>query len=285
MQTIGERLEEARKRKGVSLREAAEATKIRGEYLQQLESNKFDLDLSELYVRGFLKAYARYLGLPADKILADYLALNRGGERSRAINPEVYGRMELPKPAAPKAGDDPRPEPAAALSTAPGKSVPGRSLPPRPSAAFPPRHLPGSGPTADQTILLKLIGLIVGGVLFIVIVIWGVSLLFTGSKTAVVDKSAAIATPAPSAAVPSSGTVPLMIYALGPVNVTIQQKSDSKVLFEGPLTAGAVKEVPRSDDLRVTAVPWQNVQFELVRGGSRYQMPDGNVHEVPLSLK
>ena len=33
MQTIGEKLEEARKRKGVSVREAAETTKIRGDYL------------------------------------------------------------------------------------------------------------------------------------------------------------------------------------------------------------------------------------------------------------
>ena len=32
MQTIGERLEEARKRKGISIREASEATKIRSEY-------------------------------------------------------------------------------------------------------------------------------------------------------------------------------------------------------------------------------------------------------------
>ena len=36
MQTIGERLEEARKKRGLSLREAAEATKIRGDYLQKL---------------------------------------------------------------------------------------------------------------------------------------------------------------------------------------------------------------------------------------------------------
>ena len=34
MQSIGERLEEARKRKGISLREAAEATKIRSDFLR-----------------------------------------------------------------------------------------------------------------------------------------------------------------------------------------------------------------------------------------------------------
>ena len=66
MQSIGERLEEARKKKGISIREAAEATKIRGDYLQQFENNRFDINLTEIYVRGFLRAYALYLKLPAD---------------------------------------------------------------------------------------------------------------------------------------------------------------------------------------------------------------------------
>ena len=61
MQTIGERLEEARKRKGISIREAAEATKIRGDYLHKYESNQFDIKLPEIYVRGFLRTYANYL--------------------------------------------------------------------------------------------------------------------------------------------------------------------------------------------------------------------------------
>ena len=55
MQTIGERLEDARKKKGISIREAAEATKIRGDYLQKFESNQFDIGLTEIYTRGFLR--------------------------------------------------------------------------------------------------------------------------------------------------------------------------------------------------------------------------------------
>ena len=68
MQTIGERLEEARKRKGISIREAAEATKVRGDYLHKFESNQFDINLPEIYVRGFLRTYASYLKLPGDKL-------------------------------------------------------------------------------------------------------------------------------------------------------------------------------------------------------------------------
>src|SRR4051812_27243035 len=96
MQSIGERLEEARKRKGISIREAAEATKIRGEYLHKYEGNQFDIKLPEIYVRGFLRTYANYLKLPADKIVNDFNALGLNENKSgRAINREVYGRMDL----------------------------------------------------------------------------------------------------------------------------------------------------------------------------------------------
>ena len=73
MQTIGERLEEARKKKGISIREAAEATKIRGDYLQKFEGNHFDIGLTEIYTRGFLRNYASFLKLPADRLLNDAL--------------------------------------------------------------------------------------------------------------------------------------------------------------------------------------------------------------------
>lgn len=62
MDTLGSQLEEARKKKGVSIREASEATKIRMEYLSQFEGDDFDLPLPPIYQRGFLKIYARYLG-------------------------------------------------------------------------------------------------------------------------------------------------------------------------------------------------------------------------------
>src|SRR5277367_485094 len=95
MQTIGERLEDARKKKGVSIRESAEATKIRGDYLQKFENNQFDIELSEIYVRGFLRNYAGYLHLPTDRILSDYAAIGGAEPRPRQPSREVYGRMDL----------------------------------------------------------------------------------------------------------------------------------------------------------------------------------------------
>ena len=72
MQKIGEKIEETRKRKGISLSEAAEATKIRRDFLLNIESNVYDYDLPEIYKRGFIKNYAKYLKLNPEKVLSQY---------------------------------------------------------------------------------------------------------------------------------------------------------------------------------------------------------------------
>ena len=67
MQSIGAKIEEARKRKGISLREAAEATKIRSDFLSHIEKGEFDYDLPNIYKIGFIKNYAKYLKLNPEK--------------------------------------------------------------------------------------------------------------------------------------------------------------------------------------------------------------------------
>ena len=68
---IGQKLEEARNRKGISLREASESTKIRGDYLTAFESSSFDINLPEVYLRGFVRLYARFLDLDQEADLLD----------------------------------------------------------------------------------------------------------------------------------------------------------------------------------------------------------------------
>ena len=72
MQSIGAKIEEARKRKGISLREAAEATKIRSDFLSHIEKGEFDYDLPNIYKIGFIKNYAKYLKLNPERILSQY---------------------------------------------------------------------------------------------------------------------------------------------------------------------------------------------------------------------
>ncbi len=81
MQTIGERLQEARKKKNITIREAAEATKVRGEFLAYFEDNHFDINLPEIYCKGFVKLYAKYLGLDEEQIGIDYNAYKMGSVR------------------------------------------------------------------------------------------------------------------------------------------------------------------------------------------------------------
>ena len=94
MQTIGERLEEARKRLGMSLREVSEATKIRQDYLQQMENGSFAFSLPDVYKRGFLKIYARHLKLDAEKLATDFNAQSLA--TSRMARRDHLGRVELP---------------------------------------------------------------------------------------------------------------------------------------------------------------------------------------------
>ncbi len=69
---IGPALRKARLLRGKSIEEASRETRIRAEYLQALERERFDALLGEVYVRGFLRSYSSYLGLDSDKVVSIY---------------------------------------------------------------------------------------------------------------------------------------------------------------------------------------------------------------------
>ncbi len=97
MDTLGSRLEEARKRKGVSIREASEATKIRMEYLSQFEGDDFDIPLPAIYQRGFVKIYARYLGEDPEACSAEVKARQNRHQAfsGRSDVRPSFGQMDL----------------------------------------------------------------------------------------------------------------------------------------------------------------------------------------------
>jgi cytoskeletal protein RodZ len=66
---VGETLQSARERKGVDLYRAERDTRIRLRYLAALEDGDWDDLPAPVYVKGFLRNYAIYLGLEADDIL------------------------------------------------------------------------------------------------------------------------------------------------------------------------------------------------------------------------
>ena len=275
MQNIGERLEEARKKKGISLREAAEATKIRGEYLHFFETNKFDLGLTDLYVRGFLRTYALYLKLPADRIVADYAARHRSDQPARAINPEVYGRVDLPPVSSGAATQEDRPAAVtAAVPARPAGKATGSRPPMRAASNYSPRPVPAGGGVAwDLSLIMKLGGMVA----CLVVVIIGLTYLLSSHKPTVPDKPASTAS---TTAVPDPAPVPtptgpkLKIIASGRVHVTVQRSSDNAYLLNDTLATGESREVERNEVLTVNADPRANVKFDLQNGATaQFGMP------------
>jgi flagellar biosynthesis protein FlhG len=68
----GARLRRARLLRGVEVEDVATATKINPAYLRFLEQDRFDDLPAVVYVRGFVAAYARYLGLDANAVSRGY---------------------------------------------------------------------------------------------------------------------------------------------------------------------------------------------------------------------
>jgi cytoskeleton protein RodZ len=255
MQTIGERLEEARKKKGISIREAAEATKIRGDYLQKFESNHFDIGLTEIYTRGFLRTYSNFLKLPADRILSDYTALGRGDTRPRAPSREVYGRMDISVASAAEAADR-------AASAGEGSTGTDTS-PPQPRFPRGGSNLP-SGP--DPALLFKY-GKWAGAAVLVLLLVWLATSFFGGSEDATAPKSNSSTTVRPTEST-------LTLIALNTVHVKVYRKnpddSFGESIFEGTIQRGKTQIVPRPGDLYITANPTENLEMEA--NGKRFNM-------------
>jgi transcriptional regulator with XRE-family HTH domain len=97
-------LRRQRELRQVSLREIADVTKISIRYLEALEDDRFDVLPAPVFAKGFLKEYARYVGLDPDEVVVVVLALVAlvafYAERSREAPPPVPPAIATPPPAA-----------------------------------------------------------------------------------------------------------------------------------------------------------------------------------------
>jgi|GEM_PF-1162706 len=67
---IGNILREARERQNQSIQNAVEATKIRSKYLLALENGQFDVIPGQVYIKGFIRSYAKFLGLDGEELVS-----------------------------------------------------------------------------------------------------------------------------------------------------------------------------------------------------------------------
>lgn len=70
---FGRWLRQQREVREVGLREVADTTKIGLRYLEAFEDGRFELLPAPVFARGFLREYARYVGLNPDEVVNSYL--------------------------------------------------------------------------------------------------------------------------------------------------------------------------------------------------------------------
>ena len=73
--TLGEKLRQAREERGISISEVAEQTRISSLYLKSIEDDNYKPLPGGIFNKGFVKAYAKYVGIDEQEALQDYARL------------------------------------------------------------------------------------------------------------------------------------------------------------------------------------------------------------------
>jgi len=256
METLGVWLRQAREAKGNTVEEVAAATRIRPRLLAALETGDFAaFPGGDVQARGFLRIYARYLGLSPDEVLARY-------------DTEVHG-LEFVRPGVPVAA---RPAPAArpgvpggtrpTSPARPGAPVAARLASPAQSAAGPAvRQPPRSFVPAPEPRRMSLEGLMVAGLVLAVLlaIVAGAGYFLSRRAGEGAARPAITATTAPVEALlpspPSTalmspvGTPALSANPQGGVTLTLEATEhvwarvtvDGQTMFAGMLATGQIE--------------------------------------------
>jgi len=83
--SLGAELRKQREIRGISLKEIADATKISRRYLEALEKDDHEILPAPVFTRGFVREFARHIGLDAEEMADRYNAL---------VTPEADGTDE-----------------------------------------------------------------------------------------------------------------------------------------------------------------------------------------------
>jgi cytoskeletal protein RodZ len=251
MLSIGQRLEEARNRKGISLSEAAEATKIRSDFLNYFEQNNFDYDLPEIYRRGFLKNYAQYLKLDADKLLIDYDSQKLGKARSKQGAKELFGHDHSQDNAQKQLGRIGQPQAATQQSG---------------------QREPEAASGSERTFYLK-ISLLFVGTLAIIFIIFGLikAILSPNIEAVTVTQTATSQSsesgPSPVAPlaidIPQKTGTPLRLTASGTVTVMVKQKADNELIYRETLQAGDIVDLNKNGAVDIVFTAGELIQIEV----------------------
>ena len=80
----GERLQAARIEQGLSLSDVADRMHLSASILESIEENNFDEITAPIFVKGYLRAYARIVSLNEDEMIQQYIDYYSEAEIGRA---------------------------------------------------------------------------------------------------------------------------------------------------------------------------------------------------------
>lgn len=86
--TLGEKMRRARSEKRIGLPEIAKNTKIQLEYLEYLENGNYNGLPADVYVRGFLKSFADYLGINEEYLIKSF-------NKEKSIQQNIEGKDNI----------------------------------------------------------------------------------------------------------------------------------------------------------------------------------------------
>ncbi len=72
LKKLGEKFKTLRKEQSLSLKDVENATSIRMNHIEAIEEGNADKFLSAVYMSGFMRQYANFLGLNGDQLLTDH---------------------------------------------------------------------------------------------------------------------------------------------------------------------------------------------------------------------
>jgi cytoskeleton protein RodZ len=92
--TLGEKLRQAREERGIPISEVAEQTRISRLYLESIENDDYKPLPGGIFNKGFVKSYAKFIGLDEQEALQDYAKIVaqselRNEHELRVYRPEV----------------------------------------------------------------------------------------------------------------------------------------------------------------------------------------------------
>lgn len=97
--TLGEKLRQAREEQGISISEVAENTRISPHYIRSIENDDYKPLPGGIFNKGFIKSYARFIGVDENEALQDYAGL---------VNAQTEEPIDSPRPYRPEVLTDER---------------------------------------------------------------------------------------------------------------------------------------------------------------------------------